>query len=225
MNVGVALSPIGLLINNKDWYQMIRYQEIGRLFKRAVQFGCIVGIWGSLLTACVGLPKQASEAIGNDSIVQGFIKVRPVGPNTRGFVTQLRFFHVLNLGTQERFQVDIQSAEKGFFLALDPGDYEVIRVRINEGPMMMESHVSLPFQILPNQNIFLGTWYMEVDSPRTQRMLRMEILSDQPQGEGVNESQHPQIEENLVAMLPKVENNEVRLYTVAPYPKVNFYYR
>ena len=204
---------------------MIRYPDIGRFFKRAAQFVCVVGIGGGLLTACVGLPKQASEAMGDDSIVHGFIKVRPVGPNTRGFVTQLRFFHVLNLGTQERFQVDIQSADKGFSLALDPGDYEVIRVRVNEGPMSMESHVSLPFQVLPNKHIFLGTWYMEVDSPRTQRMLRMEVLSDQPQGEGFNDSQHSQREEDLVAMLPKVEKSEVRLYTVAPYPKVNFYYR
>lgn len=204
---------------------MIRCQDISRFLKRAAQFVCVVGLCGGLLTACVGPPKQASEAMGDESIVQGFIKVQPSGPYSRGFVTQLRFFHVLNLGTQERFQVDIQSAEKGFFLALDPGDYEVIRVRVNEGPMSMESHVSLPFQVLPNKHIFLGTWYMEVDSPRTQRMLRMEILSDQPQGDRFKDSQHSQKEEKLVSMLPKVERNEVRLYTVAPYPKVNFYYR
>ena len=151
---------------------MISYQDIGRFLRRASQCGCVAGICGGLLTACVGLPKQASqEAVGDDCMVVGFIKVRPSGPNSRGFVTQLRFFHLLNLGTQERFQVDIQSDAKGFFLALDPGDYEVIRVRINEGPMMMESHVSLPFQVLPNKHIFLGTWYMEVDSPHTQRML------------------------------------------------------
>lgn len=204
---------------------MIHYQNLGKFLRKAAQFGGVVSICGGLLTACVGLPRQASEAMGEDSTVQGFIQVRPSGPNTRGFVTQLRFFHVLNLGTQERFRVDIQSSDKGFSLALDPGNYEVIRVRINEGPMMMESHVSLPFQVLPNKNIFLGTWYMEVDSPRTQRMLRMEILSAQPQGEEFNDSQHSQRGENLVVMLPTVENNEVRLYTVAPYPKVNFYYR
>ncbi|HNP28438.1 MAG TPA: hypothetical protein PKK23_05305 [Nitrospirales bacterium] len=204
---------------------MINYPDTGRFIKRAAQLGCVVGICGSLLTACVGLPTQASEARGNDGIVQGFVKVRPVEPNSRGFVTQLRFFHVLNLGTQERIRVDIQAAEKGFSLALDPGDYEVIRVRINEGFTMMESHVSLPFQVMPNTNTFLGTWYMEVDSPRTQRMLRMEILPDPPQGEEVNDTQQSKRDKNLVAMLPKVENNEVRLYTVAPYPKVNFYYR
>lgn len=217
---------ITMRVDQKEgFYQVIRCQGIGRFFKRVAQFGCIACLCGGLLTACVGLPKQASEAMGDESIVHGFIKVRPSGPYSRGFVTQLRFFHVLNLGTQERFRVDIQSSDKGFLLALDPGDYEVIRVRINEGPMSMESHVSLPFQVLPNKHIFLGTWYMEVDSPRTQRMLRMEILSDQHQGEGFNDSQHTQREENLVAMLPKVGKNEVRLYTVAPYPKVNFYYR
>lgn len=205
---------------------MSSYQDIGGFLKRVAQFVCVVGLCGVFLTGCVGLPKQASqEAVGDESMVSGFIKVRPSGPYSRGFVTQLRFFHVLNLDTQERFQVDIQSAEKGFSFALDPGDYEVIRVRINEGPMMMESHVSLPFQVLPNKQIFLGTWYLEVDSPRTQRMLRLEMLADQPQGEGFNASQNSQREETLVAMVPQVEKNEVRLYTVAPYPKVYFYYR
>ncbi len=178
------------------------------------------------MTACVGLPKKAlSEAMGQETTAVGLIKVRPSGEYSRGYETQLRFFHLLNIDTRERFRVDIQSVGKAVFLALDPGAYEVIRVQINEGPMMMESHVSLKFQVRPNKTTYLGTWQFDVDTPRTQRMLRMEITHEKPMGDEFSTLHQYRMLDNMVVSPADPQGKEVRLFTVAPLPKISYYYR
>ncbi|WP_454062874.1 hypothetical protein [Candidatus Nitrospira salsa] len=181
---------------------------------------------GMFLTGCVGIPEKASpEAIGQESMVVGLIKVVSSGPYSRGYETQLRFFHLLNLATGERFRVNVQSAGKAFFVALNPGDYEVIRVQINEGPMMMESHVSLQFHVAPNETIYLGTWHFDVDTPRTQRMLRMNISPEQPHWENFTSLVRSKEKEIVKTSLPTTLKDEVRLFTVAPNPKISYFYR
>ena len=194
--------------------------------KNALQTAWLLVTCGVLLTACVGIPKQDfQDAKGEETTAFGLIKVRTTGPYSRGFDTELRFFHLLNLSTQERLRVDVQSSAKAFGLALDPGDYEVIRVQINEGPMMMESHVSLQFRVNPNKTTYLGTWEFDVDTPRTQRMLRMDISPDPPNWEEISLPHRTQKEGTMVVSLPEPLKDEVRLYIVAPNPKISYYYR
>jgi len=179
-----------------------------------------------LMTACVGVAqKDWQSKKEEESKVFGLIKVRTTGSYSRGYQTQLRFFHLLNLGTGERLRVDVQSAAKAFFLNLAPGDYEVIRVQFNEGPMMMESHVSLQFQVHPNGTTYLGLWQFDVDTPRTQRMLRTEIVHEQPNWEEVPMMHRAPNRKAMEVFLPKLGSEEIRLFTVAPYPKISYYYR
>jgi hypothetical protein len=178
------------------------------------------------MTACVGVaPQDWQWKKGEEPTAFGLIKVRTTGSYSRGYQTQLRFFHLLNLGTGERLRVDVQSASKTFFLTLAPGDYEVVRVQFNEGPMMMESHVSLQFQVHPNGTTYLGTWQFDVDTPRTQRMLRTEIVHEQPNWEEVSMMPRATNRKTMEISLPDSGNEEIRLFTVAPYPKISYYYR
>ena len=193
---------------------------------KAFTIGCSLVAYGLLLTACVAMPKQDLRDLKFEKATAfGFITVESIGPYSRGYETQLRFFHLLNRNTQERIRVDVQSSGKAFGLALDPGDYEVIRVQINEGPMMMESHVSLRFQVQPNKTIYLGAWEFDVDTPRTQRMLRMTISHESPNWEEISLPEGLLKEGTIAVSLIKPPHDEVRLYTVAPYPKTGYYYR
>ena len=178
------------------------------------------------MTACVGVAQQDWQwKKGEKPSAFGLIKVRTSGSYSRGYQTQLRFFHLRNLSTGERIRVDVQSAAKAFFLSLAPGDYEVIRVQFNEGPMMMESHVRLQFQVHPNGTTYLGIWQFHVDTPRTQRMLRTEIVHEQPNWEEVFIMHGTPNRKAIEVFLPKLGSEEIRLFTVAPYPKISYYYR
>lgn len=197
-----------------------------RFMKEALQTGWFIVTCGVLLTACAGVDKKdLMEDKGAETTAFGLIKVQVSGPTSRGFPTHLRFFHVVNLNTQERIRVDVKSAAKPFVLNLAPGDYEIVRVQFNEGPMRTESHVSLQFQIQPNRTTYLGTWQFDVDTPRTQRMLRMDFVDEQPNREEIS-MMHPSHKgETMVVSLPESQNDKVRLYIIPPYPKISFYWR
>lgn len=156
----------------------------------------------------------------------GLIKVRATGTYTRGYQAQLRFFHLLNLNTQERMRIDVQSAAKAFVLYLEPGDYEVIRVQLNEGPFTMESHVNWKFQVHPNGVTYLGTWQFEVESPRTQRKVRVEISSEPSTRDQILDVNRMLREKPLLASLPHPRKNESQLFGVAPaQSRARYFYR
>ena len=167
----------------------------------------------------------AFEDQGEEVAAFGLIKVRATGTYSRGYQTQLRFFHLVNLETEERIRVNIQSADKAFILALPPGNYEVVRVQINEGPFTMESHAQLKFQVRPNGVNYLGTWKFEVDSPRTQRMVRLEIMSESSTRELALDRNTRLRGQPLLASLPQPTTDEFRLYGVAPAQSRAKYFR
>lgn len=205
---------------------MNKPSKLGSFLKEALETVWIVATCGVLMTSCVGVAQQDWQwKKGEGPTAFGLIKVRTTGSYSRGYQTQLRFFHLLNLGTGERLRVDVQSDAKAFILNLAPGDYEVIRVQFNEGPMMMESHISLQFQVRPKGTTYLGIWQFDVDTPRTQRMLRTEIVHEQPNWEEIPIMHRAPIRKTMIVSLPNLESEEIRLFTVAPYPKISYYYR
>ena len=188
------------------------------LEKRGIRHGDQSRIDFSQITAWEGVKRALPDSGSQDepAIAFGLIKVRATGLYSRGYQTQLRFFHLLNLETEERIRVDVRSADKAFILALAPGHYEVIRVQINEGPFTMESHAALKFHIRPNKVNYLGTWQFEVDSPRTQRMVRLVILSE-PSTRDLALNRNTRLQDQpLLASLPQPTTDEFRLYGVAP---------
>ena len=179
-----------------------------------------------LTTSCAGIADtDFQRGKGEIPTAFGLLKVRTSGTYSRGYETQLRFFHLKNRTTGERLRANVQSSGRAFDLALDPGDYEVIRVQINEGPMMMESHVSFRFKVPPNAAIYLGNWEFDVDTPRTQRMLRIAISPEMPAWKEFALLNRSQQKMAMKASIPELNTEEVRLYTVAPYTKISYYYR
>ena len=182
--------------------------------------------WLILLSGCVA--KGSLKLKGDndqEAIALGFVQVEATGPYSRGYQTQLRFFHLLNINTQERIRVDVKSDDKAFAVTLAPGEYEVIRVQLNEGPMMVEAYVNLRFQVLPSGTTYLGMWQFDVDTPRTQRMLRTEISHEQLHWDKISEMYRSLKEETMVVSLPDPRIDETSLFIVAPNPKISYYYR
>ncbi len=165
------------------------------------------------------------EVHGKLATAFGVIKVRATGTYSRGFPTQLRFFHLLNLDTDDRMRIDVKSASKALVLTLVPGKYEVIRVQLTEGPFTMESHVNWQFEVQPNGLTYLGTWEFEVESPRTQRKVRVEISSEPSTRDRILEVNQKLRDEPLVASLPHPLKHESQLFGVAPVQGGSKYFR
>jgi len=72
---------------------------------------------------------------------------------------------------------------------------------------------------------YLGTWQFDVDTPRTQRMLRTEITNEEPNWGEIHMMDRALNRKTMEVFLPKLESEEIRLFTVAPYPKISYYYR
>lgn len=162
---------------------------------------------------------------GDQSLAFGGIDIETIGPNPRQFPARLRFFDVIHVSTQERTRVMVEAEAQTFSVFLIPGHYEVIRLQFNEGPFRAEVSVTMRFHIPANQLTYLGTWQLKVDTPRTQRMVRMEVPEKNPDWEEVFEADPILKGKIVVNSFPELTTHQARMYVVAPIPKVPYFYR
>lgn len=195
-------------------------------------------VWGSLgvpfslailslfLSGCFTAGDQSvTRERGDQSMAFGGIDIETIGPNPRQFPARLRFFDVVNVSTQERTRVMVESEAQTFSVFLMPGHYEVVRLQITEGPFRTESSITMRFHISPNQLTYLGTWQLKVDTPRTQRMVWMEVSEKNSKWEKAFEA-HPILKGKSVGnSFPELTVHQARMYVVAPIPKVKYFYR
>ncbi|GJL69713.1 MAG: hypothetical protein NPIRA06_23480 [Nitrospirales bacterium] len=178
------------------------------------------------LSGCftVGAENVTGER-GDQSLAFGGIDIEIIGPNPRQFPTRLRFFDVIDVSTQERTRVMVEAETQTFSVSLLPGHYEVIRLQFNEGPFRAEVSVTMRFHIPANQLTYLGTWQLKVDTPRTQRMVRMEIPEKNPNWGAVFEADPILKGKFVVNSFPQLSTHKTRLFVVSPIPKVPYFYR
>jgi hypothetical protein len=154
------------------------------------------------------------------------VQVTLTSPSTRWYVPEVRFLELRNRATEERIRVDIASADELFVLNLPPGEYELTRVQINEGPFLAMADLTASFRVSPDSMTYLGTWRFMVDSPRTQRMMVMAATAEQGEAERQLISQYPGFSgRTLRTVLPAPASVEARLYEVAPYPRYRYFRR
>jgi hypothetical protein len=181
------------------------------------------------LQACV----SEIPAVPEKGIVQSNVAGRVVavltGERSRKYEPAVRSFEVQNRKTKERFMVQVESDNERFILALAPGDYELIRVQINEGPFLSIAHLASTFSIGQDPITYLGTWRFGVDSPRYGRMVSVSMVSDEEDRAHVLETlalSDPSLDAGVVATsLPDPPEMQARLFEVMPYPRVPRYFR
>jgi hypothetical protein len=172
---------------------------------------------------CAGFRDAASEESGTTAVFAGVI-VHSVGPYPRIYPLKVRFFDFVNKTSRERIRVNVENADGVFFASLLPGDYQLIRMQMMEGPFRREAHMAIDFHIPPKKKVYLGEWTFEIDTPRTVRMARLHISEQYPQSLPSNE-----IEGNgsgaFHTVLPEPQYEEFRLFVVAPSPRARYFTR
>jgi len=193
-----------------------------------IRCSCTAGLL--FLQACVNeIPAVPEEGSVQSNVAVGRAVAVLTGERSRIYGPAVRSFEIQNAKTKERYTVDIQSDDERFILPLAPGDYELIRVQINEGPFLSIAELASTFSVGQEPVTYLGTWRFGVDSPKYGRMVSVSMVNDE---EDRSEALHtlalsdPSLDVNAVATaLPVPTEVQARLYEVMPYPRVPRYFR
>jgi len=183
-----------------------------------------------ILSGCATeLPVIVAAADVSGTLVVGRVVTNITGEVQRIYAPELRSFEVINTENQERFKVDVQSADEYFSLSLPPGNYELSRVQISEGPFLSMAQLSAGFALKPNVMTFLGTWHFGVDSPKYGRQVVVSMAYDEQDHERAQQfvkDTYPTVNARSPVMLvPEPSHEEARLYEVMPYPRILGYFR
>ena len=183
-----------------------------------------------ILSGCATeLPVIVAAGDVSGTLVVGRVVTNITGEVQRIYAPELRSFEVINTENQERFKVDVQSADEYFSLSLPPGNYELSRVQISEGPFLSMAQLSAGFALKPNVMTFLGTWHFGVDSPKYGRQVVVSMAYDEQDHERAQQfvkDTYPTVNARSPVMLvPEPSHEEARLYEVMPYPRILGYFR
>lgn len=174
------------------------------------------------------LPAVPEEGSFPSNVAVGRVVTVLTGERSRIYEPAVKSFEVENRQTKQRFNVHIESDNESFILPLTPGDYELTRVQINEGPFLSMAQLSSIFSIGQDSVTYLGTWRFGVDSPKYGRMVSVSMVTDEEdRAEALETLAHDQQIDikNIATALPDPPELQTRLYEVMPYPRVPRYFR
>lgn len=191
------------------------------------------GLLGALVLSMSGCATELPSLVNPDqvtgSLVVGRVLTVLTGETSRRYPPEVRFFELEEQTSQKRFHVEVKSRDQYFAVDLPPGDYQLNRVQISEGPFMSMADVSMAFSVDAKAVTYVGTWRFGVDSPRYGRKVVTSMTDDQEETARVRaflNDQYPSFHENsMVERLPQPSRSEARLYEVMPYPRYPRYFR
>jgi hypothetical protein len=183
-----------------------------------------------ILSGCATeLPVIVAAADVSGTLVVGRVVTNITGESQRIYAPELRSFEVINTENQERYKVYVQSVDEYFSLSLPPGNYELSRVQISEGPFLSMAQLSAGFALKPDVMTFLGTWHFGVDSPKYGRQVVVSMTCDEQDQERAQQfvkDTYPTFNARSPVMLVlEPSHEEARLYEVMPYPRILGYFR
>lgn len=195
-----------------------------------MRFWNVVGLAVLLQTGCATQAERLPALSDTPTTVSMARAVAVItGERSRKFPPAIRSLELLNRDTNERFLVQTESDDSRFMVSLPPGEYELNRVQITEGPFMSMAQLHARFSIRDAPITYLGTWRFGIDSPKYGRMVAVSIVEDADERtEALHALEHtyPEMTDASVSTaLPEPSEQQVRLYEVAPYPRVPRYFR
>ena len=193
-----------------------------------VRWTCAVGIL--VVQACATeVPAVPEEPIVQSNVAVGRVIAVLTGQRSRIYEPAVRSFEVQNRQTKERLTVEVDSNDERFIVPLAPGDYELIRVQINEGPFLSMAQLASNFSVGQDPVTYVGIWRFGVDSPKYGRMVSVSMITDEKdRTEALDTlaSKDPSFDARTVAtVVPEPAEMQTRLYEVMPYPRVPRYFR
>lgn len=191
----------------------------GKFFLGLVSFFLVV------MTGCVSVPQDTSSDLTAHELAFGYVRVETKGPHPRGFPAQLRFFFLTNEETGARSRVNVNSGSGVFSVRLPAGRYAVDRLQFSEGPFRVESHVRLTFRVPEKQLAYLGSWHIELETPRTVRLVRIRILEGEAAFSKKFSAELGLDRTPIATVLPKPDTFETRGFMVDGQPNVRYFRR
>lgn len=184
---------------------------------RVVAFLLLVGA----VTGCVTTMPALPESVSTDgAIVIGRAVTVLLGPTTRWFTPELRFFELVNTATQERIRVDVKSDDAWFILPLPAGEYELGRIQISEGAFMGMVAFESRFRAGDGRITYIGTWRFGVESPQYDRTVLLSAVAEGEPAVRQALATYPLLDGRSIAtdlLAPSII--EARLYEAPPYPR------
>ena len=185
----------------------------------------LAGLSLILATACVsGVPETSPDSTTHE-LAFGSIQVETKGPHPRSFPAKLRFFLLTNEETGVRSRVNVDTESGVFSIRLPAGRYVVDRLQFSEGPFRVESHVQLTFHVPEKKLAYLGSWQIELETPRTIRHVRIRILEGEVEFSKKFSAVLGSERTPIATVLPKPETFETRGFMVDGQPNVRYFRR
>ena len=191
----------------------------GKFFSGVVSFFLVV------MAGCVSVPQDTSSDSTAHELAFGYVRVETKGPHPRGFPAQLRFFFLTNEETGARSRVNVNSGSGVFSVRLPAGRYAVDRLQFSEGPFRVESHVRLTFRVPEKKLAYLGSWHIELETPRTIRLVRIRILEGEAAFSKKFSAEFGLDRTPIATVLPKPDAFETRGFMVDGQPNVRYFRR
>ena len=141
------------------------------------------------------------------------------------FPTKLRFFLLTNEETGVRSRVNVNTESGVFSVRLPAGRYVVDRVQFSEGPFRVESHVQLTFHVPEKKLAYLGSWHIELETPRTVRGVKIRILEGDAEFSKKFSTELGLERTPIATVLPKPETFETRGFMVDGQPNARYFRR
>ena len=185
--------------------------------------------WTSLflvmMTGCVSAVPEIAQDSTTHELVFGYVRVEIKGPHPRMSPARLRFFFLTNEETGARSRVNVDSESGVFSVRLPAGRYAVDRVQFSEGPFRVESHVRLTFHVLEKKLTYLGSWHIELETPRTVRLVRIRILEGEAEFSKKFSAELGLDRTPIDTVLPTPDTFETRGFMVDGQPNARYFRR
>ena len=191
----------------------------GRVFSGFIRLSLL------LATGCVSAVPETSPDSTTHELAFGYVRVETKGPHPRIFPARIRFFLLTNEETGARYRVNVDSESGVFSVRLPAGRYAVDRVQFSEGPFRVESHVQLKFHVPEQKLAYLGSWQVELETPRTVRRVRIRILEGEAEFSKTFSAELGLDRTPIATVLPKPETYETRGFMVDGQPNARYFRR
>ena len=176
-----------------------------------------------MATGCVSAVSSPDATI--HELAFGYIQVETKGPHPRIYPAKLRFFFLTNEETGARSRVDVNAESGVFSVRLPAGRYVVDRLQFSEGPFRVESHVELRFDVPEKKLAYLGSWHIELETPRTIRGVKIHILEGEADFSKKFTSELGLKRAPIATVLPQPETFETRGFMVDGQPNARYFRR
>ena len=176
-----------------------------------------------LVTGCVSAVTSPDSK--THELAFGYIHVETDGRYPRNYPAKLRFFLLTNEETGARSRVNVDTGSGVFSMRLPAGPYVVDRLQFSEGPFRVESHVQLTFHVPEKKLAYLGSWQIELETPRTIRGVRIRILEGEADFSEKFSAELGLDRTPIATVLPEPETFETRGFMVDGQPNARYFRR